>query len=188
MIPIADEMMAQMTRSENHNAAMYGDDTAASVRQGEALLLYGLVRALRPKIIREIGGGYGFSTLHLATACRDNGLGKVYSSETNANRRAVAQEWLDRAGLTDWVEFKRDYSPFPHQIDLLFLDAVHTTAAVAGYIRALLNRLNDNVVIAIHDPNFDNHVALAVQVLGFDDWQALYFPETSVGGLAILRR
>src|SRR5271163_2126669 len=52
-----------------------------SARGGE--LLYILVRANRPATIVEFGTSYGISTLYLAAAVADNGIGSVVSTELN---------------------------------------------------------------------------------------------------------
>ncbi|GAB3878953.1 class I SAM-dependent methyltransferase [Kibdelosporangium lantanae] len=66
-------------------------------------LLYALVRATRPQTVVEYGTSYGISTLHLAAAVADNGVGHVYGSEMNATKIAAASANLAEAGLADHV-------------------------------------------------------------------------------------
>ena len=47
-------------------------------------LLYSLIRAARPSTVVEFGTSFGISTIHLAAAVRDNGAGRVVSTELNA--------------------------------------------------------------------------------------------------------
>ena len=47
-------------------------------------LLYSLVRAARPATIVEFGMSFGISALHLASAVRDNGSGRVVTTELSA--------------------------------------------------------------------------------------------------------
>lgn len=66
-------------------------------------LLYALVRAARPATVVEFGTSFGISTIHLAAAVRDNGSGRVISTELNAAKAAQARANLAEAGLSDWV-------------------------------------------------------------------------------------
>ena len=66
-------------------------------------LLYALIRAARPSTVVEFGTSFGISTIHLAAAVRDNGTGRVISTELNAAKAAQARANLAEAGLSDWV-------------------------------------------------------------------------------------
>ena len=66
-------------------------------------LLYALIRASRPSTVVEFGTSFGISTIHLAAAVRDNGTGRVVSTELNAAKVAQAKANIAEAGLTDWV-------------------------------------------------------------------------------------
>ena len=66
-------------------------------------LLYTLIRASRPATVVEFGTSFGISTLHLAAAVRDNGTGRVVSTELNAAKVARARANLAEAGLADVV-------------------------------------------------------------------------------------
>ena len=66
-------------------------------------LLYTLVRASRPATVVEFGTSFGISTIHLAAAVRDNGAGRVVSTELNAAKAARARANLAEAGLADLV-------------------------------------------------------------------------------------
>jgi hypothetical protein len=60
-----------------------------SAQGGE--LLYTLIRAVRPATVIEFGTSFGISTLYLAAAVRDNGAGRVISTELNASKAAAAR-------------------------------------------------------------------------------------------------
>jgi predicted O-methyltransferase YrrM len=68
-----------------------------SAESGE--LLYSLVRACRPRTVVEFGTSYGISTVYLAAAVADNGVGHVYGSEMSATKIAAARANLAEAGL-----------------------------------------------------------------------------------------
>ncbi|HEY4024424.1 MAG TPA: methyltransferase, partial [Pseudonocardiaceae bacterium] len=52
-------------------------------------LLYSLVRATRPATIVEFGMSFGISALHLASAVRDNGAGRVVTTELSETKIAA---------------------------------------------------------------------------------------------------
>jgi predicted O-methyltransferase YrrM len=66
-------------------------------------LLYTLVRASRPETVVEFGTSFGISTIHLAAAVRDNGTGRVVSTELNEAKVAAARANVADAGLADLV-------------------------------------------------------------------------------------
>ncbi|MFD3557050.1 O-methyltransferase [Streptomyces goshikiensis] len=82
-------------------------------------LLYNLIRATRPATVVEFGTSFGISTLHLAAAVRDNGTGRVISTELSAAKAAAARRTFAETGLDDLIT-------------VLEGDARDTLAAVAG--------------------------------------------------------
>ena len=67
-------------------------------------LLYTLIRASRPSTVVEFGTSFGISTIHLGAAVRDNGAGRVLSTELNAAKVARARANISEAGLADGLE------------------------------------------------------------------------------------
>jgi predicted O-methyltransferase YrrM len=80
-------------------------------------LLYTLIRASRPSTVVEFGTSFGISTIHLAAAVRDNGAGRVISTELNAAKVARARANLAEAGLSG-------------QVTILEGDALETLASI----------------------------------------------------------
>jgi predicted O-methyltransferase YrrM len=67
------------------------------------LLLYNLIRAARPATVIEFGTSFGISTLYLAAAVRDNGTGRVISTELSASKAAAARRAFAETGLADLI-------------------------------------------------------------------------------------
>jgi predicted O-methyltransferase YrrM len=88
-------------------------------------LLYSLTRALRPPTVVEYGTSFGVSTIHLAAAVRDNGEGRVVSTEMVPEKIERAKANLAAAGLED-------------RVTVLEGDALETLASVEGPIGLLL--------------------------------------------------
>lgn len=68
-----------------------------------AELVYFLLRSTRRRAVLEIGTSNGYSTIWLAAAAKANG-GSVISIDRSADKHAMAQTNLDRAGLRDAVQ------------------------------------------------------------------------------------
>ncbi|HEX3548527.1 MAG TPA: class I SAM-dependent methyltransferase [Mycobacterium sp.] len=66
-------------------------------------LLYSLVRATRPSTIVEFGMSLGISAIHLAAAVRDNGTGRVVTTELSAAKVAAAKKTFAETGLDDLI-------------------------------------------------------------------------------------
>jgi predicted O-methyltransferase YrrM len=88
-------------------------------------LLYSLVRATRPATIVEFGMSFGISALHLASAVRDNGSGRVLTTELSTDKIAAAQRTFTETGLDDLIT-------------ILEGDALSTLADVEGPIGLVL--------------------------------------------------
>jgi predicted O-methyltransferase YrrM len=91
-------------------------------------LLYGLVRSAKAKTVIEFGTSFGISTIFLAAAIRDNGTGKVVTTEFVAEKAEQARKNLAAVGLEDWVDVRIGdaletlKADLPHEIDLILLD------------------------------------------------------------------
>lgn len=66
-------------------------------------LLYSLVRATRPATIVEFGMSFGISAIHLASAVRDNGTGRVVTTELSAAKIAAAKQTFAETGVNDLI-------------------------------------------------------------------------------------
>ncbi|ORV81439.1 methyltransferase [Mycobacterium interjectum] len=66
-------------------------------------LLYALVRATRPATVVEFGMSFGISAVHLASAVRDNGAGRVVTTELSAPKIAAARRTFAETGLDDVI-------------------------------------------------------------------------------------
>ncbi|WP_374023522.1 O-methyltransferase [Mycobacterium sp. HNNTM2301] len=88
-------------------------------------LLYALVRATRPATVVEFGMSFGISAVHLASAVRDNGAGRVVTTELNDSKIAAARQTFAQTGLDD-------------VITILEGDALATLAALDGPVDFVL--------------------------------------------------
>ncbi|MHA7653453.1 O-methyltransferase [Mycobacterium sp. ML4] len=66
-------------------------------------LLYALVRATRPRTVVEFGMSFGISAIHLAAALRDNGTGRVVTTELSDTKIAAAKRTFAETGLAGTI-------------------------------------------------------------------------------------
>lgn len=103
-------------------------DLPLAVSRETGTLLYMLARASRAATIVEYGTSFGISTLHLASALRDNGGGRLVGSEFEPSKVAKARENIAATGLADLVEIREGDAlqtlarDLPLSIDLVLLD------------------------------------------------------------------
>ncbi|GAA1480186.1 class I SAM-dependent methyltransferase [Gordonia sinesedis] len=88
------------TAAERADAA---EDRYLPVSPMAGRLMYSLVHAARPAVVLEFGMSYGISTLFLAAAVRDNGIGHVYTTELNAKKIETAARTFQDAGVADLI-------------------------------------------------------------------------------------
>jgi predicted O-methyltransferase YrrM len=66
-------------------------------------LLYSLVRSTRPATVVEFGMSFGISAIHLASAVRDNGAGRVVTTELSTSKIAAAKKTFEQTGLNEVI-------------------------------------------------------------------------------------
>jgi predicted O-methyltransferase YrrM len=125
-----------------------------SARGGE--LLYILVRASRPASIVEFGTSYGISTLYLAAAVADNGMGRVVSTELSGAKVAAARANLVEARLSDHVailpgDAMTTLNDIRGPIDLVLLDGWKDMCLPV--LRSLESRLSEGALVVADDIN-----------------------------------
>ncbi|WP_338640573.1 O-methyltransferase [Burkholderia pyrrocinia] len=121
---------ARLMRSKTDYVDFYArlKDFPLAVSRDTGTLLYMLARSSGARAIVEFGMSFGISTLHLAAALRDNGGGRLITSEFEASKVARARENLAAGGLADLVEIREGdalrtlAADLPETVDLLLLD------------------------------------------------------------------
>ena len=127
---IADEEKAAAAASggviDEQTLASIHDRTYMAVAPEVGRLIYLLVRTRRPALVVEFGASFGLSAINIAAALRDNGFGRMITTEMCATKAARAAQNLHEAGLSDLVEIRQG-DAFKtlvgiDKIDLLLLD------------------------------------------------------------------
>jgi predicted O-methyltransferase YrrM len=81
------------------------DEFLLSVGLETGIFINTLVKSAQSKTILELGTSYGYSTIWLAEAAKANG-GRVITLEIDAKKANFAQKQVEKAGLSDFVEFR----------------------------------------------------------------------------------
>lgn len=140
--------LARLRASKTDYLDFYGrlKDAPLPVSRETGVLLYMLARGAKARSIVEFGTSFGISTLHLAAALRDNGGGRLITTEFETSKVARARDNLAAGGLLDLVEIRQGHAlqtlkaDLPETIDLLLLDGAkglypEVLALVEGRLR-----------------------------------------------------
>jgi len=148
----------------------------ASVSPEAGLMLHGLIRNLRPRIVIEVGTFLSVSTHWIAGALQANGAGVIHcfddfgpihkgpwrDAEMLSGRREWVEDRLRKAGLFDHVRIHPGDSPTEiskaHEelrasggVDFAYIDGDHTVKGMCQDLWATEPVLNTGGYIMVHD-------------------------------------
>ena len=122
----------------------------------DRLMLYAIVRGLRPKLALEIGSRWGGSARIITNAMEDNGIGLLFGLDPEVENFRVPQRELHGRCI-----LVRGYSPqdVPEVVkrldgrllDFVFIDAMHIHDAVRADFMGVLPYLGDGAHVLLHD-------------------------------------
>lgn len=128
-----------------------------STSEGEKMLLYWLIRELKPKIVVETGTHRGLTALYMAHALYDNGEGHLITCDPNP-------EWYSQSNFGKFPELQ-EYITFQliqgkyldvKDIDFFFCDGFHGKQDVLEEIDHFLPLLSSRATIVFHDCWYGN--------------------------------
>lgn len=127
---LAGQDHERLMRSKTEYLHFYGQlkDLPLPVSRETGRLLYMLARGSGARSIVEFGTSFGISTLHLASALRENGGGQLITCEFEPSKVARARDNLTAGGLIDLVDIREGdalqtlRTGLPGSVDLLLLD------------------------------------------------------------------
>lgn len=123
-------------------------------------IIYSLIRLNKPNLIVEFGTSMGISAIHIASALKDNGFGRLITTELNENKINSAIQNINQADLSNLVEFRlgdaletlSDIS----NIDVLILDG--WKELYLPLLKQLESKLSKNCLIIADDINLMTEV------------------------------
>jgi predicted O-methyltransferase YrrM len=146
---LSDDVRARLMRSKTDYRDLYGrlKNAPLAISRETGTLLYMLARSAHAQTIVEFGTSFGISTLHLAAALKDNGGGRLITSEFEPSKVERARANLKAGGLIELVEIREGdalqtlNAGLPDTIDLLLLDGAKALypeilSLVEGRLRA----------------------------------------------------
>ena len=133
-------------------------DVYMSVSGVGGQLLYLLARATGARNVVEYGTSFGVSTIHLASAVRDNGGGLVITTEMQQDKADAALRNFADAGVADLIELRlgdarETLAQLPYVPDLVLLDGWPDLAI--DVLRVLEPHLRAGTLILVDDVTAD---------------------------------
>ncbi|WP_420962475.1 O-methyltransferase [Brucella sp. IR073] len=150
----------RLMRSKTEYLDLYGrlKDLWLPVSRETGLLLYMLARGCKARTVVEFGTSFGISTLHLAAALRDNGGGRLITSEFEPSKVERARQHLTEGGLIDLIEIcegdalKTLSADLPETVDVLLLDGAKSL--YPEILRLVEDRLRPGAFIVADNANY----------------------------------
>jgi predicted O-methyltransferase YrrM len=160
VIGMSREDQERMMRSKTDYRELYRHvkEFALPVSRDTGRLLYMLARGCGAKNVVEFGTSFGISTVHLAAALRDNGGGRIITTEFEASKALRAKQHLQEANLLDLVEIREGdalqtlRTDLPDAIDLVLLDGAK--GLYADVLALLETRLRPGAFIVADNADF----------------------------------
>jgi len=157
---VTSEERGRMMRSRTDYRDFYAQlsEFALPVSRDVGSLLYMLARATNARAVVEFGTSFGLSTIHLAAALRDNGGGRLITSEFEPGKLATAKANLAEGGLADLVEFREGDAletlavDLPETIDLVLLDGAK--ALYSDILDRLESRLRPGAILIADNADY----------------------------------
>lgn len=133
-------------------------DVYMSVSSEGGALLYLLARATGARTVVEYGTSFGVSTIHLASAVRDNGGGTVIGTELQHDKAVAAQRNFVESGVSDLIDLRvgdalETLVDVPEVVDLVLLDGWPDLALPV--LRLLEPSLRPGSLILVDDVDMD---------------------------------
>ena len=155
-----------------------GEVDTAGVDEGSALLLTGLVAAIKPNFIFETGTHKGRSTRALADGVTENGFGQILTVDakdfgflsgnalTNHQKQFVTQVIGPCPGILKETIFQS-----VEKIDLAYLDGGHTRDVLEPELQYVLDRTHGHCVVVV-DNSVDDFWHEIRETM--DDWKKVH--------------
>jgi predicted O-methyltransferase YrrM len=159
--------------------AYYDELSWGPVQRDEALFLHGLVRAVRPQTVVEIGFLRGASAFNFLRALDDGA--RLYSFDIDPASAEVARSRFGHDRRLFYRERSQD-AITAQDIDgrvaeFVFLDAAHDLALNQATFEKLLPLMAEDAILAVHDTGWFHPAVMP------DHWTRDVGPERAAQGL-----
>ncbi len=116
-------------------------------------MLYYFVRIWQPKTLVEIGTSIGYSSIWIASAMEENGIGKIVTIESHDRRFALAEKNISESGLSHRIKQVKGHAPevvgeaLTETLDMAFFDA--TKQETQSFFDAIFPLMNKGGLIVV---------------------------------------
>jgi predicted O-methyltransferase YrrM len=130
----------------------------SSKNKDACLLLYHIVKSLKPGRSLELGTCLGISSAYLATGLKHNGFGKLTTMEGSPGRADIARDTFHGLELSEIEvlegKFNSTLDPFLKnhgQLDFVFIDGHHEEHATLRYFDTIMPSLHSGSIVVVDD-------------------------------------
>jgi predicted O-methyltransferase YrrM len=134
------------------------DITEASIPKFRAIILFKIIRKLKPVSCIELGTSVGISTAYLASALNINGKGIIFTLEGSPELTNIAKETFGILGIENasvitgpFQKTLNDLLEASNPVDFVLNDGHHDLNAVIHYFNQVMPFLSDDAVIVLDD-------------------------------------
>lgn len=165
------------------------DACEASKAGKRALLLYLLIRELKPVNVIELGTNVGISSAYIAAALKLNGQGGTcVSLDASVYRQKVAKEVHQNIGIDNVSYVEGLFADTLHScllergtVDLAFIDGHHQYQPTLDYFDEIFKFSTPNAVFVFDDIRWSDGMEKAWSRIQSDDRLGLIVDHTSIG-------
>lgn len=132
---------------------------------GEKLIIYSIIRAIKPSVCVETGTHKGKTALYIAQALYDNKKGHLWTAENNDRFAEESIRYFSRyPELSEFITFEKikgedlkiKIDGISAQIDFAFIDSFHEKEVVLAEIKALFPQLSKHAIVIFHDCDIES--------------------------------
>lgn len=140
-----------------------------AILKDEALLIYALIKMIRPKVVVEFGFSRGHSSLNFLEALDETA--EFHSYDISSSAAEIAKVFQARNNFHFHLKSQLDFDAEDvghKKVDLVYFDAVYDAELNMATLQKLMPSLSDNALLILHDTDTwkkhqmdDTHVAYA---------------------------
>ena len=169
-----------------------GEAIKSSISHIKGVLLFKLIRELKPLNCLELGTALGISALYQLAALEMNNKGRLITIEGAASVAEIAKENFEKLGLSrfslrigKFLDILESIINEVKPIDFVFIDGHHDEYATLNYFETIFPSLSDNAILVFDDIRWSKGMKRAWKTL-IDDVRFKYTIDLFEIGICII--